>query len=384
MSDGNGDPPEGRHDAPRHRHHDRRPGPLVPADHALGHRAERRGDGGLALPDGRDGRASSRVRKPIEVDPELRRPAAGTRPDGASAFARTLVRPGEALVVHISNFRPVKRVADVSHLRPDPAQDPGASPDDRRRPGTLRSPSGWRASADSRTARPSSATSPRSRRSCPSAKLLPAALGRRVVRPRRARGDGVRRAGHRHGAGGLPEVVEDGVDRFPPAGRRRRGHGRRGRCGCSRTPSCGSDSRRRRAAAPSRSSRPTGSSSPLPRALREDALGVKARGGGRAGAGDGVSLEDTRARPRARGPRRGPGERARASSASARRRRTGSRRRGASRRAAPRASRRDARRVRLEGRRSAAAARNRSSLGRRASPPGRRAGRSPRRSRPPA
>src|SRR6185369_436520 len=31
----------------------------------------------------------------------------------ASDFARTLVREGEALVVHVSNFRPVKRIADV-------------------------------------------------------------------------------------------------------------------------------------------------------------------------------------------------------------------------------------------------------------------------------
>jgi len=35
------------------------------------------------------------------------------RPDGASDFARTLARNGEALVVHVSNFRPVKRIADV-------------------------------------------------------------------------------------------------------------------------------------------------------------------------------------------------------------------------------------------------------------------------------
>ena len=34
-------------------------------------------------------------------------------PDGASAYARTLVKEGEAAVIHISNFRPVKRVPDV-------------------------------------------------------------------------------------------------------------------------------------------------------------------------------------------------------------------------------------------------------------------------------
>jgi L-malate glycosyltransferase len=35
------------------------------------------------------------------------------RPDGASPYARTLVRPGEKVLIHISNFRPVKRIADV-------------------------------------------------------------------------------------------------------------------------------------------------------------------------------------------------------------------------------------------------------------------------------
>jgi L-malate glycosyltransferase len=35
------------------------------------------------------------------------------RPDGASPFARSLVRPGEQLLVHVSNFRPVKRIPDV-------------------------------------------------------------------------------------------------------------------------------------------------------------------------------------------------------------------------------------------------------------------------------
>jgi L-malate glycosyltransferase len=35
------------------------------------------------------------------------------RPDGASSFARGLARPGETLIVHVSNFRPVKRIADV-------------------------------------------------------------------------------------------------------------------------------------------------------------------------------------------------------------------------------------------------------------------------------
>jgi N-acetyl-alpha-D-glucosaminyl L-malate synthase BshA len=35
------------------------------------------------------------------------------RPGGASPFARGLAREGEPLIVHLSNFRPVKRIADV-------------------------------------------------------------------------------------------------------------------------------------------------------------------------------------------------------------------------------------------------------------------------------
>jgi N-acetyl-alpha-D-glucosaminyl L-malate synthase BshA len=35
------------------------------------------------------------------------------RPDAASDWARGFRRPGEALLVHVSNFRPVKRVGDV-------------------------------------------------------------------------------------------------------------------------------------------------------------------------------------------------------------------------------------------------------------------------------
>lgn len=35
------------------------------------------------------------------------------RPDGASTFARTLVKDGEVGVIHVSNFRPVKRIPDV-------------------------------------------------------------------------------------------------------------------------------------------------------------------------------------------------------------------------------------------------------------------------------
>ena len=52
------------------------------------------------------------VRRSIDVIPNFVDTTA-YRPGGASPFARTLARPGEALVVHVSNFRPVKRIADV-------------------------------------------------------------------------------------------------------------------------------------------------------------------------------------------------------------------------------------------------------------------------------
>ena len=43
------------------------------------------------------------------------------RPDGASTFARSLAFNGEKLIVHVSNFRPVKRIPDVlaifDHIR---------------------------------------------------------------------------------------------------------------------------------------------------------------------------------------------------------------------------------------------------------------------------
>jgi N-acetyl-alpha-D-glucosaminyl L-malate synthase BshA len=52
------------------------------------------------------------VRRPIEVLPNFV-DTRQYRPDGASPFARALAHDGEALLVHVSNFRPVKRIADV-------------------------------------------------------------------------------------------------------------------------------------------------------------------------------------------------------------------------------------------------------------------------------
>jgi N-acetyl-alpha-D-glucosaminyl L-malate synthase BshA len=52
------------------------------------------------------------VRREVEMIPNFVDPTQ-YRPDGASSYARGLVRPGETALIHISNFRPVKRVADV-------------------------------------------------------------------------------------------------------------------------------------------------------------------------------------------------------------------------------------------------------------------------------
>ena len=52
------------------------------------------------------------VRRTVETIPNFVDPQR-YRPDGASAFARTLVGEGEAAVIHVSNFRPVKRIPDV-------------------------------------------------------------------------------------------------------------------------------------------------------------------------------------------------------------------------------------------------------------------------------
>jgi N-acetyl-alpha-D-glucosaminyl L-malate synthase BshA len=52
------------------------------------------------------------VRRAIEVVPNFV-DSRQYRPGGASPFAKSLTRPGEALLVHLSNFRPVKKVRDV-------------------------------------------------------------------------------------------------------------------------------------------------------------------------------------------------------------------------------------------------------------------------------
>jgi N-acetyl-alpha-D-glucosaminyl L-malate synthase BshA len=55
------------------------------------------------------------VKKPIEVVPNFI-DGARYRPDGASEWARRFKVPGESLLVHVSNFRPVKRIGDVVEI----------------------------------------------------------------------------------------------------------------------------------------------------------------------------------------------------------------------------------------------------------------------------
>jgi N-acetyl-alpha-D-glucosaminyl L-malate synthase BshA len=52
------------------------------------------------------------VRREIQVIPNFV-DAAVYRPDGASEYAKALPHEGEAILMHVSNFRPVKRIPDV-------------------------------------------------------------------------------------------------------------------------------------------------------------------------------------------------------------------------------------------------------------------------------
>jgi len=55
------------------------------------------------------------IRKEIDVIPNFV-DGQRYRPDGASPWARSLRRAGEAVLIHVSNFRPVKRVGDVIEI----------------------------------------------------------------------------------------------------------------------------------------------------------------------------------------------------------------------------------------------------------------------------
>ncbi len=172
------------------------------------------------------------------------------KPGALSAFARTRRAAGRgpprARLEFPAGQEDPGRARD---LRAGPAPDAGAPPPHRRRARPI----------SRREARPRGRVRgqddlPRQRRGDRDdparGETAPAPVRRRVLRPRGPRGDGVRRARHRHG-GGRPARSRPGRRRgVPSAGRRRRGHGRRRRCSSSKTTRCGSASRRRRGAAP--------------------------------------------------------------------------------------------------------------------------------------
>ena len=165
MGNGNGVAPEGRDDAPRHRRHDRGHGPLVPPDHALGNREERRGHRGLDVPSRRD-RPRVRNQAADRGPPELRRPA--SVPSGRRLRLRARDRaprgrgPRPRLEFPSGQAHPRR----ARGLRPRAPEDPGASAPRRRRSRALSRRTARSRGRASRTARPSSGTSPRSRRSC--------------------------------------------------------------------------------------------------------------------------------------------------------------------------------------------------------------------------
>ena len=101
-----------RHHAARHRHHAGGHGPLLLPDHEVLHRAVRRRHVASASTCGARRVDVFGVRNEIRVitnfvNCEL------YRPDRQKARAKRYAPKGEKLLIHLSNFRPVKRVAGL-------------------------------------------------------------------------------------------------------------------------------------------------------------------------------------------------------------------------------------------------------------------------------
>ena len=110
--DGLGRGPARDHDAAWHRHHAARQRPVVLGDRRVLHRAIGRRDRRVREPAGATRFASSGSTCDIRVIPnfvDCRRTAGGT----SARFARGSRPRGEKLLIHVSNFRPVKRVKAV-------------------------------------------------------------------------------------------------------------------------------------------------------------------------------------------------------------------------------------------------------------------------------
>ena len=115
---------EGHHDAARHRHHAARQRSVVLGDRGVLHRAVRRRHGGVREPQGGHASASWASTRDIRVIPNFLDCSVHRRrdvPDLRERFAR----PDEKLVIHVSNFRPVKRVDGRGRgLRAHPQRGP--------------------------------------------------------------------------------------------------------------------------------------------------------------------------------------------------------------------------------------------------------------------
>ena len=124
------------HDAARHRHHAARQRSVVLGNRRVLHRAVRRRHRGVGEPQGRHLARARRRRATsasFRISSTARCIAGVDVPDLRAAASR---RTDEKLVIHVSNFRPVKRVAAVVEVfAPDPQRGAGAAADGRRRPG---------------------------------------------------------------------------------------------------------------------------------------------------------------------------------------------------------------------------------------------------------
>src|SRR5213083_2860995 len=137
----------------------------------------------------------------------------------------SLAPPDHKVLVHVSNFRPVKRVTDVVRVFAGVRRASGDARAGGRRAGARRGGAGGR-SPRATTRRPLPRQGGQRRRDPARQRPVPAAVRDRIVRPRRARGDGMRRTGHRDRRGRPPRGGGARGDGIPHAQGGRRGHDR--------------------------------------------------------------------------------------------------------------------------------------------------------------
>ena len=105
-----------RDDAARHGHHDRRPGSVVPPDHEVLDREVGRPHGGVALSaDARRSRRSAARRAGSRSFRTSSIPTS-TIGRGTRRFSTSRSTADTRVLMHVSNFRPVKRVKDVVRI----------------------------------------------------------------------------------------------------------------------------------------------------------------------------------------------------------------------------------------------------------------------------